>query len=320
LSMYNPSMIRKIIRKVYFGIHDSSLYDLMNEVYFQKLFDKKREELNGQIKILDQMPGERVLVLAPHCDDEIIGCGGAILSYLEQEKEVYVAYLTNGQKQGTGQDVDQVVLKRQTEAYEVADSLGIPQDHIHFLGGTDGSLLSCPIEDGLSEVLRKVRPDRIFLPLSLDIHPDHYAASKKLLAVYEQDATLLDGTHVVLYESQSPLTLFHANLCLRITNKLNRKIQLLNIFRSQPYPFKFVINLNRMNGYFLGKGEASESYLQVKTGRFVDFLKRNFLNDEAYFQLRTRLVPNRHSASLRKSYENGIQERELLRNLWSEEG
>lgn len=317
MSILNRSMVRRVIRKVYFGIFDSPLYDIRNNFYFKQLFEKNREELEDHVKVLDKMSGEKILVLAPHCDDEIIGCGGAILSYLEQDKQVYMAYLTNGQKQGSGQDIKNVILERQAEAYQVADALGIPRDHLSFLGGLDGALLSSPIEEALSQVIYKVQPDIIFLPTPLDNHPDHYAASKKLLAVHERDASLLEGTQVILYESQSPLTLFHANLCLRITNKLETKIRLLSIFRSQPYPFKFVTNLNRMNGYYLSAGEASETYIKVKTDLFVEFLKKNFANDEEYFRRRATLVPNRHSASLRESYENGIVEKELLRKLWS---
>jgi hypothetical protein len=45
-------------------------------------------------RLVDIPPGERFLVLAPHPDDDVIGCGGTILRLLAARKSVRIVYLS----------------------------------------------------------------------------------------------------------------------------------------------------------------------------------------------------------------------------------
>src|SRR3990170_3703757 len=47
---------------------------------------------------LDRPPGSRILVLAPHMDDEALGCGGSLHRHVLAGESVTVAYLTDGRK------------------------------------------------------------------------------------------------------------------------------------------------------------------------------------------------------------------------------
>lgn len=310
--------LKRIIRKVYFGIFDSWFFDARNSLYFRSYFQEHHHEIETSCQVVDSLPGERIMILAPHCDDEIIGCGGAILSYLKEGKEVFITYMTNGQKQGSQTDAREIIEERQKEAYQVAKELGIPSENLFFLGGTDGDLIHSPIEGTLSNVISKVKPDTIFLPITLDNHVDHYATSKKLLQAVQLAPDALSGLTLYLYESQSPLTLKYANTCLRITHTLTRKQELLRLFRSQPYPFKFVINLNQANGKYLGPEEACEAYLKAEFDTFEKFMNRYFEDDSEYLNRKERLLPNKHSASLISSYNNCLEEKGILQDLFKQ--
>jgi hypothetical protein len=48
-----------------------------------------------------QLRGERLLVLAPHPDDEVIGCGGLVAQHLRERREVRVVVATDGAQAGT---------------------------------------------------------------------------------------------------------------------------------------------------------------------------------------------------------------------------
>lgn len=45
-------------------------------------------------------PGSQPLIISPHPDDEIIGCGGTLIKHLRLGNEAAVVYLTNGERGG----------------------------------------------------------------------------------------------------------------------------------------------------------------------------------------------------------------------------
>ena len=79
--------------------------------------------------------GTRVLILAPHPDDEINIAGNMILTLSAAKAEIFVAYSTNG-------DFEQSADVRAREAVDALKILGVPRDKIIFLGYGDGHKLS----------------------------------------------------------------------------------------------------------------------------------------------------------------------------------
>lgn len=79
--------------------------------------------------------GTRILILAPHPDDEINIAGNMILTLAAAKAEVFVAYSTNG-------DFEQKVETRAQEAVDALKILGVPREKIIFLGYGDGHKLS----------------------------------------------------------------------------------------------------------------------------------------------------------------------------------
>ncbi len=100
-------------------------------------------------------PGvERVLVLAPHPDDEVLALGGTIAHWVQEGAQVVVAFLTNGDANTaakrllTGNPFHRAVdyralgYRRQKEAMHALRTLGLPQGHALFLGFPDQGLSS----------------------------------------------------------------------------------------------------------------------------------------------------------------------------------
>src|ERR1700735_3660522 len=127
-----------------------------------------------------QPSDERIVVLAPHMDDEVIGCGGTLARHIACGSEVTVVFLTDGRLGGkdavaqAGQADIAAVRKR--EAQLALAELGVT--HSVFLDAEDGRLGAAP---GLGEALRAAlaaaRPDIVYLPFFLEEHPDHRAVS-----------------------------------------------------------------------------------------------------------------------------------------------
>ena len=74
--------------------------------------------------------GHKVLVVVPHEDDELNVAGGIFEQYLDYGSEVYTLFVTNGDYGWNGE-------QRLTEALAVAERLGLPEDHVLFLGYGD---------------------------------------------------------------------------------------------------------------------------------------------------------------------------------------
>jgi len=79
--------------------------------------------------------GTRVLILAPHPDDEINIAGNMILTLAAAKAEIFVAYSTNG-------DFEQSAETRAQEAVDALKILGVQSEKIIFLGYGDGHKLS----------------------------------------------------------------------------------------------------------------------------------------------------------------------------------
>ncbi|MBI4379650.1 MAG: PIG-L family deacetylase [candidate division NC10 bacterium] len=117
-----------------------------------------------------------MLVLAPHADDESLGCGGAIVLHHRQGDHVKVVFATDGaagDPLGHYRDCDYRELRR-AEARRAASILGI--DELSFWDYPDGKLAEAPdLSERVGALLTTDRPDIVYRPSTLEIHPDHRA-------------------------------------------------------------------------------------------------------------------------------------------------
>ena len=131
----------------------------------------------------------RVIIIAPHPDDEIFGVGCCIIHLLESKAEVYVIYLTDGERSQSNLDPAIVGKARVRISDEVLASLGLPAKNVfrfHFPDGGlpfDGDPRFAFMADRLTEVLVCVKPDAVMVTHPLETWPyDHVAASELTLA------------------------------------------------------------------------------------------------------------------------------------------
>lgn len=130
-------------------------------------------------------PGTVTLVLAPHQDDETLGCGGLIARRRLDAQPVHVAFVTDG----SGSHPDHPTLTREAlatvraaEARAALRKLGVETPAIHFLGLRDGTLNKLsPAESAdaierIAQLLERVQPDEVLLPYRHDGSSEHEAA------------------------------------------------------------------------------------------------------------------------------------------------
>lgn len=124
-----------------------------------------------------------VLVIAPHPDDEVIGLGGYLARQSEAACSVAIVYLSDGEKSLEDIEPQLVEAERRKLSLDVLDRLSIPDSSVWWLHLPDGSIPSKGCEGfddavaGMSDIIRRVRPDAVFVTHPLDTWPsDHIAA------------------------------------------------------------------------------------------------------------------------------------------------
>lgn len=145
-----------------------------------------------------QLRGERLLVFAPHPDDEAIACGGLIAQHLREGRAVRVVVATDGAEQGNAP-------LREEESRRGLAKLGNAE--LVFLRFPDRAL-SDDAATRIREELRNFRPDLVCVPSPIEIHPDHYALARIFCELIQRDETLfadLAVTRVAFYEVGQPL-------------------------------------------------------------------------------------------------------------------
>ena len=113
----------------------------------------------------------KVLVIAPHPDDEVLGCGGTIIKHAREEDEVYLCVIT---KAYPPEWPEQEVEERKKEVFQAAEILGIKQ--VYFLDLPTVKLDTVPqkeLNDLLTQVIEKVEPQILYIPHKGDVNKDH---------------------------------------------------------------------------------------------------------------------------------------------------
>jgi len=209
---------------------------------------------------LASLPGGRLLVLAPHPDDEIFGCGGAILRHLEKGGTVKVLIFTDGAFGVAAEKLEASIAQRQQESLAAAKRLGygVPT----FRGYADrqlhyGEALICE----LMGAIEQSGADLVCAPSVMEMHPDHRALA---MAAVEAVRRIGAPIRLALYEVGVPL---EPNLLVDISAVAEQKMQAMQCFASQLKRQRYdlhIAGLNRFRSYSLpDEVTAAEAYRLV---------------------------------------------------------
>ncbi|MGH4120735.1 PIG-L deacetylase family protein [Clostridium sp.] len=300
--------IKSAIKFLYY-----KLYEMINYFYIINL-KKKNKFASGNV-ISNSLEGETIIILAPHIDDDIIGCGGAIMKYLSENKDVYIVYLTNSGKQGSKTEKTKVIEERKLEAIDVAYALNIKKEKLFFLNGEDGDLINSNIDDELQKITDSVNPDTIFMPCFIDSHNDHFAVTEILGRLNTKKRGMFSNVNLYLYESQSPLTPLYSNVFLDITDIYEKKKKLIKLYVSQTSDFKFTYYMSKINGCAFNSKPLCEVYLKTKFSNYFNLYNKHCGSFENYLKMKNKIIPFRYNDSLIKSYKSSLEQKSILKEL-----
>jgi LmbE family N-acetylglucosaminyl deacetylase/GT2 family glycosyltransferase len=168
---------------------------------------------------------KRVLVVAPHPDDEIFGCGGMLALHAELGSCVRVVVLSDGAAGDPGHRDEHIVATRRRESLAAGAVLGL--DDYRFLDLRDGALGSVPdLHERLARELQAFQPELVYGPSPQELHPDHRAASRALIAALSGGPRV----RVFLYGVNSQVV---ANVLFDTTRARAKKVAAVECFASQ---------------------------------------------------------------------------------------
>lgn len=138
------------------------------------------------------------LIIAPHPDDETIGCSGLIQQLISKGQRVDVIYMTGGGKSHSGCcNIGEATLiaHRRELARKSASILGIQQENLHFLDYPDGGIaFDCRETGRLRTLLGELKPDTVFIPHKREGWSDHIESGNIVKFLLE------DNEAVEIYE------------------------------------------------------------------------------------------------------------------------
>jgi len=180
----------------------------------------------------------RVLVVAPHPDDEVLGCGGIISKYVEEGHDVYVTIITKACEPLFTEKQDRQNKEHCLNAHKL---LGVKETV--FLDHPAAMLESVPrhiFNSSIDQMIRKIDPEEVYIPHRGDMHLDHKMVSDACMVAL-RPRFKYSVKRIYAYETLSetewdiPNTsnAFIPNVYVDITPFIGKKIMAMEEYKNQ---------------------------------------------------------------------------------------
>lgn len=205
----------------------------------------------------------KVLVIASHPDDELIGLGGTLRLHALNKDEAKVVYITDGSAgfpkgyRPTQRERQEMSDKRELEAREGMEIVGISD--LTFLEYKDGKFtVNDNILKYMIQLLTNMKPDIVYVPYYFDTNRDHQQVLSLMMQALEKSK---HKTKVAMYEVWEPLI---ANLVIGIDKCASVKEDALKVHKSQLNSINYLYSSMGMSAYrgaISGVGNYAEAFL-----------------------------------------------------------
>nr|WP_242519205.1 PIG-L deacetylase family protein [Halochromatium roseum] len=186
------------------------------------------------------------MVIAPHPDDELLGCGGTLLRRSAEGGTVGWLLMTAITEQGgwSPERIDE----RAGEIERVREGLGVATQHHYSLGFPTAELDQVPMSTlvaRVSEVVRDFQPEEVLLPHPGDAHSDHrstFEAASACTKWFRYPSVQRVLTYETLSETDAgldPFRAFQPTVFVDISAYLEKKRALMRVYASEMGAFPF---------------------------------------------------------------------------------
>ncbi len=219
----------------------------------------------------------KILIIAAHPDDEVLGCGGTVTKFIKEGHKAYCLFLGKGKTSRGKKTFKKEQKNLIEEAEKAAKILGINQ--IFFENFPDqkyDSISFLEIVKAIERIKKKIKPSIIFTHHSGDLNLDHQITFKAVLTACRPTK---EETVKEIYSFEVPSSTewgipkrrnyFIPNIFFDISNTFNKKIEALKFYQSEirdyPHPrsIKGVEIIARRWGTVVGK-ELVEAFELIR--------------------------------------------------------
>ncbi len=214
---------------------------------------------------------KKILILSPHADDEILGCGGLITKYSKKNYQISVLILTNAHKGAPEIYSEKKIHQIRNEAIKANNFIGTKKLFFENLPALN--LSNYPIykiTNVLNKYLDDIKPEILLIPSSNDIHDDHkiiFKAAKVAARTNKKSKLKKILSYEVLSETEwnENEQAFSPNYYVSLSKAdINNKVKAFLKYKTQikkyPHPRskEGIINLSKVRGssVFLNYAEA----------------------------------------------------------------
>lgn len=202
--------------------------------------------------------GERILIFAPHPDDEVLGCGGVIIQHRELGNAVKVVVVTDGAQGDYEHRFEDIVALRQSEARSALAEVDVYD--VEFWDYPDGGLaITDELNRRIGHAIREFIPTSVFVPSPLEVHQDHRILAQAVWQVWKDLPT---PPTLVLYEGGVPL---FSNVLVDISAQADRKATAIRHHRSQLAYGNYLeqaLGRNRASSYSIPPATHAEAFFR----------------------------------------------------------
>ncbi len=218
---------------------------------------------------------KKVIVVSVHPDDETLGCGGTLLKHKFQQDAVYWLIVTAAfEHQGFSSELIQ---KRTEEIKKVSQLYDF--DEVFELNFPTGTLDEIPyykLIGSVSDVIRNVQPNIVYLPFHGDIHSDHrkvfesaYSCTKTFRYPSIEKVLMMETISETDFAPAIPTNAFLPNSYVDISDYISRKIEILKIYESEIKEHPFPRSIRAVEALAVLRGaqagcEYAESFMMLK--------------------------------------------------------
>jgi LmbE family N-acetylglucosaminyl deacetylase len=208
--------------------------------------------------------GQRVLVVAPHPDDEV-GCGGMLLLHQRAGDIVHIAHVTDGrQSRAGGLGPDLMAARRREEAAAAVSAFGVAE--ADWLGLREGEWEESSLVPVLQDVLRKTSPQIVYAPSRVDFHPEHVRVARCLARAMtglgSRDLT------VRVYQLHVPLTPVLANGVAPVQAVADELAAAMRCYRTQFGSIERCWRMKRYGAVLYGLPGLAEEFWEMPAGAY----------------------------------------------------
>tara|TARA_B100000029_G_scaffold507430_1_gene592024 strand:+ start:6080 stop:6970 length:891 start_codon:yes stop_codon:yes gene_type:complete len=225
-------------------LYERFLVDQMNKDQISDVIAATRSLSPSNVEVKLNTGFKNILVLSPHQDDDIIGCGGTLLKSVQENCSIQVLYIMDGASPKMhGKEREEYIEVRNKEAKTVWENINDTKPLFINTPTRSNDIDEMALASKIEDIIKKINPDCIFVPHFLELPLDHKRTSYLLWKILQK----LEDHNIQEIWSYQVTTMISPNVGVDITEVESQKYYLMTLWESQNKLFNYAHRARGLN-------------------------------------------------------------------------